>query len=338
MEAFFITAPGETGFRDIAEPVPGAEDVLLQVRVVGYCGSDLNTYRGKNPLIEYPIIPGHEFAATVLDVGAAVPGHIEPGMNVTVSPYTECGVCPSCRRGRANACRSNQTLGVQRHGALTQRMAIPWRKLYPSDALSLKSLALVEPLTVGFHASARGRVTEQDTVAVFGCGAIGLGAIAGCAFRGARVVAVDIDSAKLELAQRAGARHVVNSAAGSLHDALGELTDGDGPDVVIEAVGLPQTYCAAIEEVAFTGRVVYIGYAKEPVTFETKLFVQKELDILGSRNALSDFEQVITMLERGGFPVEEVVTRVVPFADAPEALESWARAPVDVTKILVEVS
>jgi len=338
MNAFFITAPGETEIRDIPEPSIGPEDVLLQTRIVGFCGSDLNTYRGMNPLIQYPIIPGHEIAATVQECGGDVPGHVAAGMNVTVSPYTECGVCPSCRRGRPNACRTNQTLGVQRHGALTQRLSVPWRKLYPSKVLNLKALALVEPLTVGFHACDRGRVTGDDTVAVFGCGAIGLGAIAGSAFRGARVIAVDIDAAKLELAERAGARHVVNSGAPPLHEALDELTQGDGPDVLIEAVGLPQTYRAAVEEVAFTGRVVCIGYAKEPVVFETKLFVQKELDILGSRNALADFDQMITMLEAGTFPVDEVVTMTVPFRAAGEALEFWDRTPADVTKILVEMA
>jgi threonine dehydrogenase-like Zn-dependent dehydrogenase len=119
---------------------------------------------------------------------------------------------------------------------------------------------------------------------------------------------------------------------------LGELTDGRGPDVVIEAIGLPETFRAAVDEVAFTGRVVYIGYAKEPVAYETRLFVQKELDILGSRNALpEDFREVITMLEAGRFPVEEAVSAVFPLDEAPAALAAWSAEPARYTKIMIQV-
>ncbi|MDH7568225.1 MAG: zinc-binding alcohol dehydrogenase family protein [Armatimonadota bacterium] len=336
MKAFYITAPGQTEFREIPEPRPGRDEVLLRVRRVGFCGSDLNTYRGRNPMVTLPRVPGHEVAATIEAVGPEVPSRFRPGLNVTLSPYTSCGGCAACRRGRPNACQKNQTLGVQRDGALTQYLAVPWSKLYPSEKLSLNELALVEPLTVGFHAADRGSVSGADTVVVLGCGAIGLGAVAGAAWRGARVVAVDIDDAKLALARQAGAAHAINSAQEDLHAALQRLT-GEGPDVVIEAIGLPATFRAAVEEVAYTGRVVYIGYAKEPVSYETKLFVQKELDIRGSRNALGDFADVIALLETGRFPAAELVTRVVPFHEAGEALRAWEANPNAVTRVLVEV-
>src|SRR5262249_26478829 len=151
---------------------------------------------------------------------------------------------------------------------------------------NLEELCLVEPLTVGFHAAARGRVTEKDTVAIFGCGGVGLGAIAASAFCGARTIAVDVGDDKLDLAKRVGAGHAIHSRRQNLSEILSELTDGLGPDVVIEAVGTPETFRAAVDEVSFTGRVVYIGYAKQPVSYETRLFVQKEIDILGTRNAL----------------------------------------------------
>jgi threonine dehydrogenase-like Zn-dependent dehydrogenase len=116
------------------------------------------------------------------------------------------------------------------------------------------------------------------------------------------------------------------------------MTDGRGPDVVVEAVGTPSTFRAAVEEVAFTGRVVYIGYTKEPVTYETKLFVQKELDVLGSRNALpDDFQSVIRLLEARKFPVEQVVSLVVPLQEAAKALRSWSENPPRFTKVLVSL-
>ena len=121
-----------------------------------------------------------------------------------------------------------------------------------------------------------------------------------------------------------------------MHERLQQLTNGDGPGVIIEAVGLPQTFRAAVEEVSFAGRVVYIGYAKKPVEYETKYFVQKELDILGSRNATpADFQNVIRLLENGTFPVAELITRTVPLAEAGAALQAWSENPAAVTKIQV---
>ena len=338
MRAFAIAAPGAAEFREVALPSPGPEEALVRVRLVGLCGSDLSTWRGGNPLVTYPRIPGHEIAGEIVEAGADVPTEWAPGVRVTFTPYSACGRCPACRRGRPNACRDNQTLGVQRDGGLTEYVTVPWRRLFASSRLSFRELALVEPLSVGRHAVNRGRVTSGDTVAALGCGMIGLGAVAAAAAVGARVIAVDVDDAKLDLARKVGAADAVNSRAAPPGESLRELTNGDGPDVVIEAIGLPETYRAAVENVAFTGRVVYIGYANAPVEFETKRFVQKELDILGSRNAMpEDFRQVIETLEAGALPTDELITRVYPFDAAAQALAEWDANPGAVTKVLVDV-
>lgn len=336
MNALVLEAPGRATCCSIPEPAPTPDEILLNVRMVGLCGSDLNSFRGRNPLVTYPRVPGHEVSAVVASTNPRFP-EWQKGTPVTLSPYSNCGSCPSCLRNRPNACVYNQTLGVQRDGALTQQIAVPPSRLFRAN-LSLKELCLVEPLTVGFHAVARGRVMQHDCVAVFGCGGVGLGAVAGAAFRGATVIAVDLDDIKLETARKTGAHHLLNTAREDLHIRLAELTDGRGPDVIIEAIGTPQTFRAAVEEVAFTGRVVYIGYAKEPVSYETRLFVQKELDILGSRNALpDDFHSVIRMLEAGRFPVDEAVTHIVPMNEAPAILEEWSREPARFTKIMIQV-
>ena len=333
MKAVMLKQPGEAVLTSIAEPLPAKDQLLLKVRMIGFCGSDLNSFRGKNPMVTFPRIPGHEVAATVVEGNQTV----ATGTNVTMSPYTSCGKCASCLRGRPNACQFNETLGVQRDGALTEYIVMPAAKLYPAN-LTIQELCLVEPLTVGFHAASRGRVAPDDTVAVFGCGGVGLGAIAGSHFRGARTIALDVDESKLSIARKAGAAHTIDTRTESVHQRFAELTNGRGPDVVIEAIGLPQTFRAAVEEVAFTGRVVYIGYAKEPVAYETRLFVQKELDIMGSRNATSeDFHEVIRMLEGHRFPVQEAVSTTVPMQEAPEALRAWSDSPASYTKIMVRV-
>lgn len=331
MKALVLHKPGYASIESVADPVAKNGDLLLRVSMVGFCGSDLNAFRGHNPLISYPRILGHEIAATVVE------GRLPAGTNVAVSPYSSCGECASCRRGRRNACQFNQTLGVQRDGALAEFVTIPLEKLYPAK-LTTKELCLVEPLTVGFHAVSRGRVREHDTVAIFGCGGVGLGAIAACSSRAARTICIDVDDEKLKLARMAGAAFTINSRHESLHDRLLSITDGRGPDVVIEAVGNPATFRTAVEEVAFTGRVVYIGYAKEPVNYESRLFVQKELDVLGSRNAEpDDFQAVIRFLEAGKFPVDEAVSLTVPLSEAPDALRSWSESPSRFTKIMVSL-
>jgi threonine dehydrogenase-like Zn-dependent dehydrogenase len=333
MKALSLLEAGLAQIVDVPVPHPQDGDLLLRVEMVGLCGTDLNSFRGRNPLVSYPRILGHEIAATVEQGTSAFPA----GTHVTVSPYTSCGVCPSCRRGRENACRDNQTFGVQRDGAITEWLTVPANKVYAST-LPLKHLCLVEPLTVGFHAATRGKISSEDTVAVFGCGGIGLGAIAGAAFRGARTMAIDLDDAKLEIARRAGATDLVHAGREDVRERLRGLTDGDGPDVVIEAIGLAETFRMAVEEVAYTGRVVYIGYAREPIAYETKLFVQKELDIRGSRNALPrDFVDVMRLLKEGRFPVDEAITAIVSLQQAPAILSEWSANPAAFTKIMIDM-
>ncbi len=336
MKAMEITAPNDARLVERPEPTPRPGEALLRVRRVGYCGTDLSTYRGVNPLVAYPRVPGHEIAATIEALGPGVGGDWRVGQDVLVMPYTSCGQCSACLCGRNNCCAANQTLGVQREGALCERIAVPVEKLIASERLSLTEFALVEPLTIGFHAAGRGRVASGDTVAVIGCGAIGLGATAGAKFRGGTVIAIDVDDAKLDLARACGAAYVVNSQRESLHERLLELTGGLGPRVVVEAVGLAATYRTAVEEACYAGRVVCLGYAKAPIELDTKLFVLKELDIVGSRNALpADFADVVGMLERGGFPSERIVTHTVGLAEAPAAFRQWSDNPVAVTKIHV---
>jgi len=337
MKALYIVEPGKLELRDIAKPEPGKGQVLLRVGLVGFCGSDLTAFRGTSPMQYYPALIGHEIGATIEKVGENVAADIAAGMKVTVSPYQSCGACTPCRRGRPNACRDNRTMGVRRDGAMTEYIAAPAADIYHSDKLSLKELALIEPLSVGFHAVERGRVRAGEKVAVLGCGVVGLGAVVGSAARGAQVTAVDIEDHKLQIASRAGALNTVNSARIDLHEALTELTAGHGPDVIIEAAGSPVTFRAAVEEVAFTGRVVYVGYTKTPVEYETKLFVQKELDVLGSRNCLGDFPRVIEVLEQGKYAVTDVVTKTVSLGEAADALKAWSEDPRKVTKIMVDM-
>lgn len=336
MKTIQITEQGKTRVIDTPKPELKPGYVLLKIGYVGFCGSDLNTFRGLNPLVKLPIVPGHEIGATIEAVGEGVPANLQPGMNATVNPYTSCGNCPACRNGRPNSCEFNQTFGVQRDGAMSEYLLVPWEKVIADAAISVRDFALVEPMSVGFHAVSRAQVTDIDTVMVIGCGMIGLGAIVRAALRGARVIAVDVDDQKLDLAKRLGAQYTVNSKTENLHDRVWEITANCGADVVIEAVGRPETYVSSIEDVAFTGRVVYIGYAKEKVAFDTSYFVKKELDIRGSRNAMpNDFKAVMEYMKRGTCPVDELISAVYTPEEAQTALEKWSAAPGEVFRILI---
>ena len=219
MKALVLRKPDEASVENVPDPVLTDGQILLKVRMVGFCGSDLNSFRGLNPLVSYPRVLGHEVAATVVK-NPGPDSDLRIGTDVALCPYTSCGQCASCRKGRANACQFNQTLGVQRDGALTEYIAMPREKLFPAR-LSTKELCLVEPLTVGFHAVARARMTANDTVAIWGCGGVGLGAVAASVSRGARTICVDVDDEKLALAKAAGGTDTINSARAAARTIAG---------------------------------------------------------------------------------------------------------------------
>lgn len=320
----------------LPKPVAGPGEVLLKLKYVGFCGSDLNTFLGRNAMAKPQVIPGHEIGAVIEALGEGCPADLQVGQTVTVNPYTNCGHCASCRNGRYNACQNNETLGVQRDGAMREYIALPWQKIIPVKNISMRDAALIEPMSVGFHAVSRGQVSDIDIVLVMGCGMVGLGAIIRSVQRGATVIAVDLSQEKLDLAIKAGATYGINSTKENILEKVMEYTDGMGADVVIEAVGSPITYVSAIDAVSFTGRVVCIGYAKSDVSFQTKYFVQKELDIRGSRNATpDDFRAVLHFMQQTRLEMDPFVSGVIRPEEAQQAMEAWAANPGQVFRILV---
>lgn len=336
IKALQIEKENVTRFRSIEAPALGEGQVRVSVRHVGLCGSDLNTFKGLNPLVQLPRVPGHEIGGEILAAGSGVDPAYRPGRRVIVMPYTNCGRCSSCRKGRLNACRYNKTLGVQQDGGLAEEIVLPAEKLILNETLKPRHLALVEPLSVGFHAVDRSRLVAGDTVAVLGCGMIGMGVLIGAVARGARVIAIDPSEEKRSLALKFGAWRALPAGGEELVRAVNELTEDDGVDVAFEAVGLPATFTQAIELAGFAGRVVYVGYSKAPVTYQTQFFNLKELDIMGSRNATSgDFRAVVAHLETIGDDADRLISKVFPFENAEEALPYWD-GNRDILKIIIE--
>ncbi|MCP8896186.1 zinc-binding alcohol dehydrogenase family protein [Shinella daejeonensis] len=336
MKALRIERENVTRFHEVEPVSPGLADVRVAVRHIGLCGSDYNTFKGLNPLVQLPRIPGHEIGGEILSAGTDVDAAYRPGRRVIVMPYTSCGTCSSCRKGRPNACRYNRTLGVQQDGGLAEEIVLPAEKLILNDTLPARHLALVEPLSVGFHAVGRGRVQAGETVAVLGLGMIGMGVLIGAVARGADVIAVDPSGDKRALALAFGARHALPAGGEELTREVAKLTGDDGVDVAFEAVGLPATFTQAVDLAGFSGRVVYVGYSKAPVTYQTQFFNLKELDIMGSRNAtLEDFHAVVAHLETIGDRADRLISKVFPFHEAEAALPYWDDHR-DALKIIIE--
>lgn len=335
MKALAIVSPGQAEIIDLPQPSPNDGEVEIELAFVGYCGSDLTSYRGLNPLVTYPRVPGHEVAGTIVGLGPNVPG-LSLGQTVTVLPYFNCGACRACKAGRPNACVHNQTMGVQREGAMTARIVVPHEKVIPVTDLPLRDIALIEPCSVGFHAVNRAQLKQGETVVILGCGMIGLGALMGSLRAGATVIAVDLSRSKLDIARQLGASAVICPEDGDVEAQIAALLP-EGPDVVIEAVGASATFLQAVDIVGQCGRVVYIGYAKDPVSYDTKRFLTKELDIRGARNAVrSDFDNVIEWLKGHREAGALIVTTTAKLDEAPSALAHWHQNPGSYTKILIE--
>ncbi|MGH6862275.1 MAG: zinc-binding alcohol dehydrogenase family protein, partial [Phyllobacterium sp.] len=319
-------------------PVAGPGEVAINVDFVGYCGSDLTSFRGLNPLVTYPRIPGHEISGTIAALGTGV-ADLRVGQTVAILPYFNCGTCNACRMGRPNACKHNQTMGVQREGAMTSLIVVPAGKVIPVTDLGQLDLALVEPLAVGFHAIRRAAVEAGETVVILGCGVIGLGAVLGALRRAGRVIAVDLSGEKLAVAKRLGAAETIDASKFDVLSRVLELTGGDGPQVVLEAVGADVTFRQAIDLVASCGRVVYVGYAKNRVSYDTKQFLLKEMDIRGSRGAqLADFKDVIAYLKEHPGLCDIIVSRVVSLEEAGAAMAAWDADQGAFTKIVIQIN
>lgn len=338
MQALTISKVGECVFAPV-DPMPlGPTQICIDVDFVGLCGSDLNTFSGLNPLVQLPRIPGHEISGTIAAMGAEVSTAFAVDNPALIIPYSTCGTCTSCRSGRVNACKFNETLGVQRDGGLREQIVVDADRVIVNHNLPKTHLALVEPLSVGFHAIERARVTDLDTVLVLGGGMIGLGAILGAQARGARVIVSEVAAEKHAALRALGVDKVIDPLRQDLSAELATLTGEDGPDVVVEAVGLPQTFRAAVDVVGFSGRVVYVGYAKAEVAYNTSLFNLKELDIMGSRNATrADFEDVIRFLEAQPEIAEPLISKRFPWQQADQALAYWADNRSDTFKILIDM-
>lgn len=304
--------------KPIPKPLPG--EALLKIKYCGICGSDIATYTGNQPFASYPRIPGHEFSAEIVEIEDNDLG-FKPGMIVTANPYFNCNECYSCKRGKVNCCESNETMGVQRDGSFAEYITMPIERLYDGKGLSPKTLALVEPFSISYHAVNRGDVKEGDNVLVIGAGAIGIFAMLSAKLRGATVYISDVLDGRLEEAKKLGADGVINSSKEDLIESVKEITGGNGMDVCIEAVGRPETFLSCIDNAAFGAKIILIGNGKKETTFNHSILLKKELDVYGSRNSLNDFPPLIDLVSEGKVEIDDIITDEFDLENVTEAFD-----------------
>ncbi len=332
-----ITEPGKVELRDCEMPKPKEGEALLKLLYGGICGSDLGTYRGTFAYVSYPRIPGHEFSAEIVEIGENDKG-LKKGMIVTANPYFNCGKCYSCRRGLVNCCTTNQTMGAQRDGAFAQYITMPVERIYDGKGLSAKTLALIEPFCISYHGVKRANIKEGEKVLVIGAGTIGVLAMAAAKQFGAKVYISDVAQDKLEYALKLGADGIIlNDSKENFEAKVNEITDCDGFDVTIEAVGLPSTFQSCIDSAAYGGRVVLIGVGKSNLDFNFTMIQKKELNVFGSRNALKeDFQQLIDIALNGKFDLEKIITNVYSAYEAEKAFEDFSKNAGSMLKVLLQ--
>ena len=254
MRTVVLKQPGEFVYEDTSPPAGvGPTEVLVRVRRVGICGTDLHAYEGTQPFFSYPRILGHELGVEVVEAGSQV-ADIEVGMNCAVEPYISCGICQACRQGKANCCTTLELIGVHRDGGMRDWITLPGRRLHPSSVLELDQLALVETLGIGCHAINRAQLQEGEPVVVIGAGPIGLSVIQFAKLAGARIIVVELSHSRREFCSAAFQVEACLDGARDPLAAVQEILSGDLPGAVFDATGNANSMEASFAYVGNGGR------------------------------------------------------------------------------------
>jgi 2-desacetyl-2-hydroxyethyl bacteriochlorophyllide A dehydrogenase len=339
MKTLLLEEPGRLVFTRTAEPdAPGPGEALVRVHRIGVCGTDIHAFGGNQPFFSYPRILGHELGLEVIATGEGVT-NVKAGDRCSMEPYVNCQECIACRRGRGNCCTNMQVIGVHRDGGMRERFVLPARKLHPSSKLNYEQLALVEPLSIGAHAVERAGVEAGEFVLVIGAGPIGLATMQFAVEKGAEVIVLDINEARIDFCQKhLGVQHSINGAKENVIEALKAITSGDMPTAVLDATGSPRSMMASFDYPSHAGRLVFVGLFTGDVSFNDPNFHKRELTLMGSRNSHpADFTRIIGLMESGRIDTTPWITHRAPFDQAADVFASWTRPETGVIKAMIEL-
>ncbi len=337
MNAILLEQPGVLKRITTEHPgSPAAGEVLLKVKRLGICGTDLHAYHGRQPFFSYPRILGHEIAAEVVERGEGVT-HLQVGDVCAVMPYRNVSTDQAVRRGTTHCGPNMRCLGVHEDGAMREFMRYGADHVFPANGLDLDQIAMVEPLAIGSHAIERGEVKPSDTVLVVGAGPIGLAALMMGQLKGARFMALDINPGRLDyVKKRLPGVETVRVSDTTVED-LQAVLGGDLPMVVIDATGNKQSMEKCFEYVAPGGTVVYVGFFLGDISFYDPYFQQKELTLKTSRAAYpDDFQKIIRLFRAGLLSIDGYVTHRLSFDTLAEEYTSLYDPAKEVIKAVVE--
>jgi 2-desacetyl-2-hydroxyethyl bacteriochlorophyllide A dehydrogenase len=347
MKAGILYNAKDIRFAEAPTPTIGPDEVLLESKAAGICGTDLHIYRGEfEGRVSYPAIQGHEFGGLIVEVGSSV-RQFQPGDRVVIDPIISCHSCPACLTGHINACQKLKLLGVDLDGGFGQYVAAPASHVLAlPGSIPMTHAPMVEMYALGHHILQRGRVQPGETVAILGSGKLGL-SILDVLCHGARpgfTIVTDLQPFRLEMAKKLGADIALNlREVDPVEQVLG-LTNGAGVDCVIEAVGHYQLVddqeaplAQAVKMIRSGGRIVTAGLGEQLSAIHFKTLVLKEAQIIASRVSRGEFPRAIQMMSRGLLHPELLVTDVMPLQEITAAFAKVDREDPETIKIVLEI-
>ncbi len=341
MQALVLENPSELVVRAVETPQPGPEDLLIQVRACGICGSDVHGYDGSTGRRIPPLIMGHEAAGVVAATGAAVRG-FAVGDRVTFDSTISCGTCSYCARGAVNLCERRQVLGVscgdyRRHGAFAEYVAVPQHIAYKlPEGFSFERAALIEAVSVAVHAAKLTPIVDGDTVLVIGAGMIGLLALQAFRHFGCRrVFVVDLEADRLQQARAMGADATFQAQDANLQEALAAAAGSGGIDIAVDAVGNESSVASAIAHVRRGGTVTLIGNLAPKVELPLQAVVTRQLRLQGSCASAGEYPECIRLMESGAIQVDSLISAVAPLAEGAQWFTRLAARERGLMKVIL---
>ncbi len=341
MKALVYEGPRQMPIRDYPDCFPKPGEVKIKVKYCGICGSDIHGYTGESGRKIPPMVMGHEFSGVVTEIGEGVKKY-KVGDRVSVLPVRYCGECEFCKRGAVNICANRENLGVlDIDGAFTEYICMDEKFVYGlADNVSYEEGALLEPLSVAYHAVGHAQPIEGRNVLIAGTGTIGLLILMLVKANNPKnIIVTDLNEDRLAFARAHGADITVNPLKENLDEVLTAAGIHKDIEVAIECVGATPTCQQTVDFVKIQGRIVWVGNAAKMVTVNMQAIVTQELDIHGTYAFTDkDFAGALKMLEDKRIPAKEIITRIVDFEDTVAAFEDLVKGGGKDIKILVEVN
>jgi L-iditol 2-dehydrogenase len=334
-----MVAPGKIVFNEVEKPVPHEGEVLIQVRRIGICGSDIHVFHGMHPYTSYPVVQGHEVSGFISEVGEGVEG-FSVGDKVTFMPQITCGRCYPCQHGQYHICDSLKVMGFQSGGAAQEYFAIEAQKVLKlPEEMAIEHAAMIEPIAVAVHALSRGEVIQGKKVIVLGAGTIGnlVGQVAKACGTSA-VLITDVREFKLEKAKQCGLDFAVNPQIEDLDVAILDSFGADRADLILECVGVEETIDQAIRYARKGSTIVVVGVFGEKARTDLGLVQDRELNLVGTLMYQKvDYEKAIELVSGGKMHLDELISARYPFRSYMDAYQAIEEAQGNILKVMIEL-